>query len=137
MAELCCLLSALADVPIKQGIAMTGSVNQRGEAQAIGGVNEKVEGFYDVCQLQGLTSEQAVLIPVTNEKHLMLRHDVVEACREGKFAVYAYSNVDEALEILTGQPADKVNEKVGARLVELESIHQEYSKASKESDDGN
>ena len=116
---------------------MTGSVNQRGEAQAIGGVNEKIEGFYDVCQMQGLTSDQAVLIPATNVKHLMLRHDVIDACRDGKFSVYAYNNVDEALEILTGMAADKVNKKVEARLIELESIHQEYSKASKESADDN
>lgn len=135
MAELCCLLSALAEIPIKQGIAMTGSVNQRGEAQAIGGVNEKIEGFFEVCKRQGLTGQQAVLIPTTNVKHLMLRHDVIDACRQGKFAVYAYNNLDEALEILTGMTAEQVNGKVEARLEELESIHQEYAKASKESAD--
>lgn len=135
MAELCCLLSALSGIPIKQGIAMTGSVNQRGEAQAIGGVNEKIEGFFDTCQLIGFTKEQAVLIPQTNVKHLMLRHDLVEACRKGMFSVYAYSNVDEALEILTGQPAKEINAKVEERLTELENIHQEFAKASKESED--
>jgi lon-related putative ATP-dependent protease len=135
MAELCCLLSALSGIPIKQNIAMTGSVNQRGEAQAIGGVNEKIEGFFDICFLRGLTSDQAVLIPAANVKHLMLREDIVDACREGKFQVYAYNNVDEALELLTGEPAKQVNAKVEARLVMLEELHQEYAKAAKESDD--
>jgi lon-related putative ATP-dependent protease len=135
MAELCCLLSALADIPIKQGTAMTGSVNQRGEAQAIGGVNEKIEGFFDVCNMRELTSHQAVLIPTTNVKHLMLRHDVIEACRDGKFAVYAYQDVDEAMEILTAAPAEQINAKIEARLAELEEIHQTYAKASKETSD--
>jgi len=139
MGELCCLLSALADIPIKQSIAITGSVNQRGEAQAIGGVNEKIEGFFDVCNMHKLSSHQAVLIPAANIKHLMLRHDVIEACRDGKFAVYAYQNVDEAMEILTAEPAEQINAKIEARLVELEEFHQIYAKASKETsdDDGN
>lgn len=135
MAELCCLLSALADVPIKQGIAMTGSVNQRGEAQAIGGVNEKIEGFFDICNMRKLTSQQAVLIPTANVNHLMLKHEVIEACRDGKFAVYAYQNVDEAMEILTGEAADQINKKVEAQLIKLEEIHQTYAKASKELSD--
>ncbi|GJL72607.1 MAG: ATP-dependent protease [Nitrosomonas sp.] len=135
MAELCCLLSALADIPINQGIAMTGSVNQRGEAQAIGGVNEKIEGFFDVCNRRKLSSHQAVLIPTANVKHLMLRHDVIEACRDGKFAVYAYQNVDEAMEILTTKPAEKINTKIEARLIELEEFHQIYAKAGKETSD--
>lgn len=135
MAELCCLLSALADIPIKQGIAMTGSVNQRGEAQAIGGVNEKIEGFFDVCNRRKLSSHQAVLIPTANVKHLMLRHDVIEACRDGKFAVYAYQNVDEAMEILTTKPAEEINTKIEARLIELEEFHQIYAKAGKETSD--
>ena len=132
MAELCCLLSALSGIPIKQSIAMTGSVNQRGEAQAIGGVNEKIEGFFDTCNARGLTSEQAVLIPSTNVKHLMLRSDVIEACRNGKFTVYAYSNVDEAIEVLTGEQASQINKKVEARLIMLEELHQEYAKAGKD-----
>jgi lon-related putative ATP-dependent protease len=137
MAELCCLLSALSDIPIKQNIAMTGSVNQRGEAQAIGGVNEKIEGFFNVCNARGLTKDQAVLIPAANVKHLMLRKDVIEACREGKFAVYAYSNVDDAMEILTGETANTINAKVEAQLIKLELLHQEYAKAAKESGDDN
>lgn len=131
MAELCALLSALSGVPIKQGIAITGSVNQHGEAQAIGGVNEKIEGFFDICNARGLTGEQAVLIPASNVIHLMLRHDVIAACAQGKFAIYAYTNVDEALALLTGEAAETVNAKVEQRLIELEKIREEYSKAAR------
>ncbi len=104
-AELYALLSALADAPIKQSLAVTGSVNQHGEVQAIGGVNEKIEGFFDVCRERGLTGEQGVLIPTANVKHLMLRHDVVEACAQGKFHVYPIATIDEGIELLTGTPA--------------------------------
>ncbi|MGB3719522.1 MAG: ATP-dependent protease [Proteobacteria bacterium] len=100
--ELYALLSALSEVPVKQGLAVTGSVNQRGEVQAIGGVNEKIEGFFDICKARGLTGEQGVLIPKSNVQHLMLREDVIEAVREGKFHIYAVSHVDEGMEILTG-----------------------------------
>ena len=100
--ELYCILSALADAPIKQSFAVTGSVNQRGDVQAIGGVNEKIEGFFDVCRAQGLTGEQGVLIPASNVRHLMLREDVVKACAAGKFHIYPASTVDEGLEILSG-----------------------------------
>ena len=108
--ELYALLSALSEVPVKQGFAVTGSVNQRGEVQAIGGVNEKIEGFFDVCKARGLTGEQGVLIPKSNVQHLMLREDVVEAVREGKFAIYAVSHVDEGMEILTGVKAGERDE---------------------------
>ncbi|MDJ0841964.1 MAG: ATP-binding protein [Acidobacteriota bacterium] len=111
MAELCVLLSALSGLPIKQSFAMTGSVSQKGRAQAIGGVNEKIEGFYDVCRARGLTGEQGVIIPKTNVEHLMLRHDIVDAVREGRFAVYAVENVDEAMTLLTGTAAGKRNAK--------------------------
>jgi lon-related putative ATP-dependent protease len=94
MAELCALLSALAEVPIKQSLAITGSVNQHGEAQPIGGVNEKIEGFFDVCRARGLTGEQGVIIPTSNQQHLMLRHDVVEAVKAGQFNIYAVETVD-------------------------------------------
>ena len=105
--ELYALLSALADVGIKQSIAVTGSVNQHGEVQPIGGVNEKIEGFYDICKARGLSGEQGVMIPKANVQHLMLREDVVEAVRQGKFNVYAVSRVDEGIEILTGIKAGK------------------------------
>jgi len=104
-AELYALLSALAELPLRQGLAVTGSVNQRGEVQAIGGVNEKIEGFFDICQKRGLTGSQGVLIPAANVQHLMLRHDVIEACASGKFSVYAVTTIDEGMFLLTGRPA--------------------------------
>ena len=130
MAELCALLSSLAEVPIKQSLAITGSVNQYGQSQAIGGVNEKIEGFFDLCAARGLTGDQGVLIPATNAKHLMLRNDVVKAAAAGQFHVYAVDNIDQAIEILTGIPAgepdgigdfapDSINHRVRARLAEL------------------
>ena len=106
--ELYGLLSSLSGYPINQGIAVTGSVNQSGEIQPIGGVNNKIEGFYDVCnEFGGLNGEQGVMIPHTNVKNLMLREDVVDAVRMGKFHVYAVKTVDEGIEILTGIPAGK------------------------------
>lgn len=104
-AELYALLSALADAPVRQGVAVTGSVNQHGEVQPIGGVNEKVEGFFRVCKAKGLTGGQGVIIPQANVKNLMLDHEVVQAVREGRFHVWAVSTVDQGLEILTGLPA--------------------------------
>jgi lon-related putative ATP-dependent protease len=100
--ELYALLSALSDVPIQQGWAVTGSVNQLGEVQPIGGANEKIEGFFDVCKARGLTGRQGVLIPKANVQHLMLREDVVEAVRAGKFSIHAVARIDEGIEILTG-----------------------------------
>ena len=129
-AEACALLSALADVPLKQSFAITGSVNQHGQVQAIGGVNEKIEGFFDVCAARGLTGGQAVIIPASNVRHLMLRDDVVAAVEERRFHVFAAETIDEALELLAGVPAGErdakgawtvgsVNAKVDARLVAL------------------
>jgi lon-related putative ATP-dependent protease len=126
-AELFALLSALADAPIKQSFAITGSVDQRGQIQAIGGVNEKIEGFFDTCRMTGFTGRQGVIIPASNVKHLMLRHDIVAAAREGKFAVYPIDTVDQGLELLTGvpagvpdgdgnYPAGTLNHRVAARL---------------------
>jgi predicted ATP-dependent protease len=92
-------------VPIKQGLAVTGSVNQRGEVQAIGGVNAKIEGFFDVCKARGLTGDQGVLIPASNVRNLMLREDVVEVVREGKFRIYSVRTIDEGIALLTGVPA--------------------------------
>lgn len=125
--ELYALLSALAELPIHQGFAVTGSVDQNGNVQAIGGVNEKIEGFFDLCAARGLTGRQGVLIPATNVPHLMLRRDVVEACRQGTFAVYPVATIDQGIELLTGVPAGErdgrgdyppgtVNRKVLARL---------------------
>ncbi len=105
--ELYSLLSRLAEVPIKQGIAVTGSVNQKGEVQAIGGVNEKIEGFFEVCRARGLTGEQGVIIPASNVRNLMLKDEVVEAIQQGKFHIYPVSTVDEGMEVLTGLSAGK------------------------------
>jgi predicted ATP-dependent protease len=104
-AELIALISGIAEVPVKQNIAITGSINQKGEIQPIGGVNEKIEGFFAVCKNRGLTGDQGVIVPELNKKNLMLKKEVVEAVREGKFRVYAVKTVNEALEILTGLPA--------------------------------
>jgi lon-related putative ATP-dependent protease len=102
-AELYCLLSALSDVPVKQALAVTGSVNQKGEVQPIGGVNEKIEGFFDICKARGFAPDQGVLIPASNVCHLMLREDVVAACRNGDFAIHAVETIDQGIEILTGR----------------------------------
>ncbi len=139
LAELIALISALSGVPVRQHIAITGSVNQHGDTQAIGGVNEKIEGFFDVCSARGLTGEHGVVIPASNVPHLMLRDDVVEACRKGEFSVYAVHNVDEAVEVLTGRPAgdadengdfpeDSVNALVLEQLVEFAVIAEGFSK---------
>lgn len=128
--ELYALLSALSGVPIRQDLAVTGSVNQKGTIQAIGGVNEKIEGYFDICKAKGLTGRQGVLVPETNRENLMIREDVVEAVREGRFHIYLVRDVDEGIEILTGVPAGKrrrdgsfpkksIHGKVAARLKEM------------------
>jgi predicted ATP-dependent protease len=105
--ELYALLSALADLPIKQGIAVTGSVDQQGRVQAVGGVQYKIEGYFDTCRTHGLTGEQGVMIPAGNVKNLMLREDVVAACRDGDFHIWAVETIDEGLELLTGVKAGR------------------------------
>ena len=107
--ELYAILSSLSGLPVKQGIAVTGSVNQKGKIQAIGGVNHKIEGFFEVCKTKALTGEQGVIIPGSNKKNLMLRKEVVEAVKKGKFHVYQVSTVEEGIEILTGMPAGKAD----------------------------
>jgi predicted ATP-dependent protease len=139
-AELYCLLSALAEAPIKQSFAVTGSVNQFGEVQAIGGVNQKIEGFFDICRQRGLTGRQGVLIPRSNVEHLMLRHDVVEACEAGKFAIYPVSTIDQGIELLTGIPAggrdesgkyppDSINGRVEQRLIRFAEMRRRFGRA--------
>src|SRR5512137_46746 len=126
-AEACALLSELSGLPIAQTLALTGSVNQHGQIQAVGGVNEKVEGFFDVCRERGLDGTQGVVVPAANQRHLMLRPDVVEAAAAGRFHVWAVETVDEGIELLTGVPAgqqrpdgtwpeESVNGRVDARL---------------------
>jgi lon-related putative ATP-dependent protease len=127
LAETCALLSAIGEIPLRQNLALTGSINQHGQVQAIGGVNEKIEGFFDICAARGLTEGHGVIIPESNVKHLMLRDDVVRAAHEGRFAVYSVSTVDQAMELLTGTPAgspdqsgrfpeESVNGRVARRL---------------------
>jgi lon-related putative ATP-dependent protease len=115
-AELFALLSALSEVPIRQCFAVTGSVDQHGIIQAIGGVNEKIEGFFDLCKAVGLTGKQGVIIPASNVKHLMLRTDIVDAAEQGKFRVIPMETIDQGFELLTGVPAKTVNRKIAARL---------------------
>jgi ATP-dependent Lon protease len=115
--ELYALLSRLTDTPLRQDLAVTGSVNQWGEVQAIGGVNEKIEGFYDVCRVIGLTGTQGVLIPESNVRHLILRHDVIDAVAQGKFHIYAVRTIDEGLSLLSS--AASINEAASRRLREL------------------
>jgi len=141
-AELLALLSVLADAPLKQNISITGSVSQRGEIQPIGGVNWKIEGFYKVCKARGLDGNQGVLIPKANFKDLMLKKEVVDAVKEGKFHVWAVGTVDEALELLTGLPAgkrlpdgtfeeDSVNARVDQTLRSLMEMARELMKEEK------
>ncbi len=109
LAELCALLSSLSKLPLHQSLAVTGSVDQQGGVQAVGGVNEKIEGFYEVCAARGLDGKQAVIIPQSNVQHLMLRDDVVDAASKGQFSIYAVNSVDQAMQLLTGRPAGRIN----------------------------
>lgn len=110
LAELCSLISALTRVPIKQSFAVTGSINQYGEVQAIGGANEKIEGFFRLCQARGLNGSHAVIIPAANKRNLMLKQNVLDAVKKGLFSIYAVNTVDEALELLTGEKAGAIDE---------------------------
>jgi predicted ATP-dependent protease len=105
--ELCALLSALAEVPVKQNLAITGSIDQYGKIQAVGGINEKIEGFFDICKAKGLTGQQGVIIPKINKKNLMLREDIVKAAKLNQFSIYAIDHIDEAIALLTDWPAGK------------------------------
>ncbi len=129
-AELCALLSALAQIPVQQGLAITGSVNQHGQIQAIGGVNEKIEGFFDICSKRKLTGTQGVLIPSANVKHLMLHRDVIEAVTAKRFHIYPVETIDQCMQLLTGIeagecdaqgefPADSANQRVRTRLIQF------------------
>lgn len=140
-AELYALISAMAGVPIKQSLAVTGSVNQHGQVQAIGGVNQKIEGFFEICAQRGLTGEQGVLIPQANVKHLMLRQDVVEAVANGRFHIYPVEHIDQGIELLTGIPAGEpdeagnypegtVNRLVIDRLTRLAEMQRDFNRPS-------
>jgi predicted ATP-dependent protease len=118
-AELYALLSSLSGVPLSQSIAVTGSVNQFGVIQPIGGVNQKIEGFFHLCNAKGLSGDQGVMIPASNVSNLMLRSPVRDAVKQGKFQVYAVSSIDQGIEVLTGVPAKEIYKKVAARLAEM------------------
>ena len=142
LAELCALLSAIGDIPLRQSFGITGSVNQHGEVQAIGGVGEKIEGFFEICRARGLTGDEAVVIPDANRKHLMLRQEVVAAAAAGAFRIFAVKHVDQAMELLSGQsagipdadgvyPADSINGQIQQRLAELFSVRQQLGGQAK------
>lgn len=140
VGELCALMSAISKLPIKQSFAITGSADQHGNIQAIGGINEKIEGFFDICKLKGLTGEQGVIFPATNIAHLILRDDVVDAIEKKRFVLYPINNVDEAMSLLTGLaagernkegefPENSVNYKVEQHLLELAELkHEDHQK---------
>ena len=142
LAELCVILSSLAEVPLRQDLAITGSVNQLGQVQPIGGVNEKIEGFFDICKEKGLSGTQGVIIPASNIKYLMLRWDVVHAAKAKQFNIYTVETVDEALQYLTGMesvirdqdgkfPADSFNAKVEEQLLSFNTIRQQFMTTDK------
>ncbi len=135
--ELYAILFALSQLPVKQNLAVTGSVNQKGEVQAIGGVNEKIEGFFEVCKAKGFTGKQGVMIPESNVQNLMLKEEIVEAAKEGKFHIYPIKTIDEGMEILTGVKAGNrqkdgtledgtVNYKVDKRLRQMAENLREF-----------
>jgi predicted ATP-dependent protease len=138
LGELCALLSAIGDLSVDQSLAVTGSVNQHGQVQAVGGVNEKIEGFFDICRARGLTGRQGVVIPHANVRDLMLREDVREAVAAGQFHVYAAEHADQVIALLTGMPAgmpdanglypqDSCNGRVQIRLIEWTAMRQHYA----------
>jgi predicted ATP-dependent protease len=142
LAELCALLSSLADVPLRQALGVTGSVSQLGKVQAVGGVNDKIEGFFDICKQRGLSGQQGAIIPAANAEQLMLRDDIIEAARAGQFSIYAVATVDDAIELLTGMSAGKAddaglfpqatfNSRVQTRLIELAAIRHSFVELAK------
>jgi lon-related putative ATP-dependent protease len=130
VAELVALISAIAGIPVRQELAVTGSLNQHGQVQAIGGVNEKIEGFFDICSARGLSGSQGVIIPAANLVHLMLRQDVLDAVAGGQFSIYSAETIDQALELLTGYTSASIDRQV---LAELDRLH-ELAKAFREAD---
>ena len=147
VAEITVLLSAIADIPIRQELAVTGSINQHGQVQAIGGINQKIEGFFDICQARGLTGSQGVVMPSANTQHLMLDRRVIDAVTEGRFHIYAISTIDEALSLLTGldagvpntlgqYPAESVNGRVAAKVEAWIAAAKKYAAHDKGDEDG-
>jgi lon-related putative ATP-dependent protease len=143
-AELCVLLSAIADIPLAQNLAVTGSMNQLGEVQAIGGVNQKIEGFFDICQARGLSGDQGVIIPAANQPHLMLREDVRDAVAAGQFSIYTAVHVEDVMEQLSGlprgeigdepYPAGSFNQRVFERIEHLQQRQRSFNKQESDSE---
>jgi predicted ATP-dependent protease len=128
-------------VPLRQNLACTGSINQLGRVQAVGGVNEKIEGFFDICRARGLDGSHGVIIPADNVKHLMLREDVVEAVQREQFAVFAIESIDDAIEVLTGQvageraadgqfPTGTINRQIEDRLIEYAQMRRSFAESA-------
>ncbi len=146
VAELCALLSSIARIPLKQSIAITGSMNQFGQVQAIGGVNEKIEGFYDVCCLVGMTGTQGVIIPRSNMQHLMLKPEVRQSVENGLFHIYAVDDISDAINVLSeyeageadeqgNYPENSFNGAVAARLANWAELHKHDKDSSHEASD--
>lgn len=127
VAELIALVSAIAAIPVRQDLAVTGSLNQHGTVQAIGGVNEKIEGFFDICHARGLSGSQGVVVPCANEVHLMLRRDVREAVAAGTFHIYSAATIDQALELMTGYSVASIDARVAARVDELQRLARRFA----------
>lgn len=123
--ELYAIISSISDIPIKQHIAVTGSVSQKGEIQPIGGINQKIEGFFDVCKIKGFTGKQGIMMPIQNVKNLLLKDEIVQAVKEGKFNIYAISNIEEGLEILTGKSIDEIDKIVNETLEKYRKLDKE------------
>jgi len=132
-AEIYALLSTLSGLPIKQGLAVTGSLNQKGDVQPIGGVNEKIEGFFEVCKVDGLTGKQGVVIPVQNVKELMLSEEVIEAVNNKQFHIYPISRIEEGIEILTGVKAGKRTPKGYEKNTVFDLVEQKLKEMYKKS----
>ena len=126
--ELYAIISSIASIPIKQHIAVTGSVSQKGEIQPIGGINQKIEGFFDVCKIKGFTGKQGIMMPIQNVKNLLLKEEVVEAVKTGEFNIYAISSIENGLEILTGKSISEIDKVVNETL-------EKYRKSDKDDED--
>lgn len=130
-AELYALISSIANIPIKQYYAVTGSVNQKGEIQPIGGINKKIEGFFEICKIKGFNRKQGVIIPYQNKKDLMLKKEVIDAVKDNKFHIYAIKTIDEGLEILTGLSIEEIDKKVNESIYNLAINYKKFGEAKK------
>ncbi|RLQ22260.1 ATP-binding protein [Seongchinamella sediminis] len=136
VAEFVALVSAIADIPVRQELAVTGSLNQHGQVQAIGGINDKIEGFFDICRARGLSGSQGVVMPAANRVHLMLRQDVIDAVAAGSFHIYAVDDIDQALQVLTGFTTASIDTRVAARVEALQAIARELHARDADKNDG-